>query len=204
MTATNLRSMLRDPSIELATISSHLDSMSHSARLAEVCFLGKKEQARLFDIARGQRPITIDHFVPRATAPMREVVHHGKNTLPVFTRFAKVFCRPETSGGGASGRELWGYNRTNGFLGTVVGPGYYVAYDHGQGEVLVDYLRIPAAHPAGWPEILPNSARLSRFVYNGTQDVLRGVSSHVTIGRARRGEQWMNAWFVLCREDAAD
>ena len=45
------------------------------------------------------------------------------------------------------------------------------------------------------------SARLSRFVYYRTQDVLRGVSRHVTVGRATKGGKPMSAWFVLCRDD---
>ena len=92
-------------------------------------------------------------------------------------------------------------NRNSGLIETTVGPGYYVAYDRGADEVLVDYLRQPPRHPEGWPEILPNSARLSRFVYNGTQDVLRRVSKHVSIGRAMRNQKWMDAWFILIRQD---
>ena len=70
-----------------------------------------------------------------------------------------------------------------------------------EGEVLVDYLRVPPKRPEHWPEILPNSARLSKVVYNGMQDVLRGVSRHVAIGRATKGGKPMSSWFVLCRED---
>jgi hypothetical protein len=47
--------------------------------------------------------------------------------------------------------------------------------------------------------MLPNDARLSRLVFNGTQDVLRGISKHVCIGRASRGGKWMDNWFVLVR-----
>jgi hypothetical protein len=32
-------------------------------------------------------------------------------------------------------------------------------------------------------------------------DVMRGVSTHVSIGRARRGGKMSDNWFVLCRED---
>jgi hypothetical protein len=32
-------------------------------------------------------------------------------------------------------------------------------------------------------------------------DVMRGISSHVSIGRARKKNGWMDAWFVLVRED---
>jgi hypothetical protein len=104
------------------------------------------------------------------------------------------------------------------------GPGYFVAHPADTaGEVTIDYTRQPGplpssnahsnAHsndgadgpsgtPSGWPAFVPNSARLGRFVYQGTTDIVRGLSNHVSIGRARRGTEWMDAWFVLCREDA--
>jgi hypothetical protein len=181
-------------------ISKHLDGLDHPRRVEAVTSLGRKEQSRLFDAAKGYRSISIADIVPPDRAPMREVVHHGKNSLPAFTRFAKVFCRPD--GDDAKSGDLWGYNRNSGLVSTAVGPGYFVAYDHGDGEVLVDYTRLPLRKPSHWPEMLPNDARLSRFVYNGTQDALRGVSTHVTIGRATKGGKPMDAWFVLCREDS--
>jgi hypothetical protein len=38
---------------------------------------------------------------------------------------------------------------------------------------------------------------------------MRGISSHVTIGRAKKGgpketSQWMDNWFVLVRDDASE
>lgn len=67
--------------------------------------------------------------------------------------------------------------------------------------MLVDYTRLPTLAPKGWPRILRNEQRLSRFVYNGTQDVLRGVSKHVSIGRAMRNGKDLDNWFVLCRTE---
>jgi len=66
--------------------------------------------------------------------------------------------------------------------------------------VNIDYTRVPPRGAEGWPAVLPNSARLSRFIYNGTQDRMRGVSAHVTIGRASRAGKDMDNWFVLVRE----
>jgi hypothetical protein len=67
----------------------------------------------------------------------------------------------------------------------------------------IDYTMAPQPQdkPDTWPEIVPNSERLGRFVYEGMVDVMRGISSHVSIGRARRKEAWMDAWFLLVRED---
>ncbi len=193
-----LRELLSNDPLEMDDIAAHLDALGPAERVAEVRSLRRRDQARLFDAAEGRLPISIANLVDPAREPLQEVVHHGKNSLPAFNRFAKVFVRP------ASGEHhaLWGYNRTGSFIETVVGPGYFVAEAaETAGEVLVDYLRVPPESPAHWPRILPNSARLSRFVYYRTQDVLRGVSRHVTVGRATKGGKPMSAWFVLCRED---
>ena len=192
-----LRDLVHGGAPEMAAIEAHLDALGTAERLAEVRSLRREEQSLLFDAAEGHRPISLDDIVPHDRGPMQEVVHYGKNSLPAFNHFAKVFVRPESSS-----PELWGYNRTGGFLEMIVGPGYFVAYPHTvAGEVLVDYLRLPPRRPESWPRILPNSARLSIVVYNGTQDILRGVSTHVTIGRATKGGRAMSAWFALCRDD---
>jgi hypothetical protein len=88
------------------------------------------------------------------------------------------------------------------------GPGYFVAYQPTEplalhGGVIIDYRRVPPDKPEGWPPVLPNTARLSRFIYNGTVDVMRRVSDRVTIGRAMRGSQPMDNWFVLVRRDVS-
>jgi hypothetical protein len=68
-------------------------------------------------------------------------------------------------------------------------------------EVLVDYNRVPDAHPDGWPAIRTNERGLSRFVYGFMIDTLRRVSEHVTIGSAARRGRDIGSWFVLCRQD---
>jgi hypothetical protein len=192
-----LRELLGVPEPDMQRIERHLDELTHSERVREIRSLGRSHQARLFDAAEGHRAVSLSDIVDANQPPMEEVVHHGKNSLPAFSHFAKVFVRPPEP----DEPELWGYNRAGGFIETVVGPGYFVAYPYGEQEVLVDYLRVPPEHPPHWPDILPNSARLSRVVYNGTQDILRGVSEHVTIGRATKDGKPMSAWFTLCREN---
>jgi hypothetical protein len=190
-----LAAMLAGAQPDLRAIAAHLDALPSDARIAECVALSGRAQARLFDAAQGFRPIGLTDLVPAEVPAMTEVPHFGRNSLLAFTRFAKVFCRPD----GEVKDELWGYNRNPlGLIETIVGPGYYVAYPYSTpGEVLVDYLRTPPRKPAHWPPILPNSARLSRVVYNGTQDVLRGVTAHVSIGRAWRRGKVMDNWFVL-------
>jgi hypothetical protein len=115
----------------------------------------------------------------------------------VFRFFAKVFARPAEGAG-----ELWGYNDSGVVVNRCVGPGYFTVRPWTTpGEVVIDYTRLPGGRCAGWPVMLRNDQRLSRFVFDGTQDVMRGVSHHVTIGRARKAGRWMDNWFVLCRED---
>jgi hypothetical protein len=182
---------------DVAAVEAYLDGLDSTTRLAEARSLGRRAQARLFEAAAGHRALALTDFVPADTKPMVGVVHHGKNSLPAFNRFAKVFCRPDAG----SDEELWGYNRNSPLVETTVGPGYFVAYGHGDGELLIDYLRVPPKRPDPWPEILPNAARLSRFVYHRTQDVVRGVSRHVSIGRMTKNGTSRSNWFVLCRED---
>ncbi len=191
----SLRHLLRRTHYDIERAAAHLDALPPASRVHEVRALRPRELARLFEAASGHRAIGLDFVVPEALPPMREVVHEGKNSLPVLTHFAKVFCRPEEEDD-----VLWGYNRTHPLVTHLVGPGYFVLRPHEvEGELLVDYLHVPPRAPRGWPRILSNEARLSRFVYAGTQDVLRGVSAHVSIGRAFRDGRPMDAWFALCR-----
>ncbi|MCS6799720.1 MAG: hypothetical protein NZ898_14600 [Myxococcota bacterium] len=196
----NLRERLRSGDIDMAAVAAYLDELDPAARLEQIRALERGEQARLFEAASGFRPIDLDFFVPHDRLPLVEVVHHGKNSLPVFTRFAKVMCRPPAGQG--EPETLWGYNRSGAFLETVVGPGYFVVRRADRaGEVDIDYFAVPPGKPEGWPPIVGNERRLSRFVYHHTRDRMRGVSRHVSVGRASRDGRPMDAWFVLCRED---
>jgi len=189
----DLDASLRSGRFDLKEIRAALDAQSHEERLRAIRSLSGKAQAQLFEAAKGVYTLTLDDLVPPTVAPMHEVPHNGKNSLAMFTHFAKVFCRPS-----ADAKELWGYNRSGDFVETFVGPGYYVAYEQG-GEVMVDYTRQPSGKPESWPQMLSNHARLSRFVYADMVDALRAVSSHVSIGRAIRKGKVADNWFVLCR-----
>lgn len=89
----------------------------------------------------------------------------------------------------------------------LIRPGYFVAYEtagnpgwQARGGVVVDYFQSPSAQPpAGWPPIVPNSRGLQRYIYGGTRDFLRRVSSHVTIGAVFKADRPMDHYFVLCR-----
>ena len=120
-----LRDLLTVDAPDMRAIEAHLDGLDPEERVTEIRTLGRAHQARLFDAADGHRPISLEDLVASDHGPMRDVVHHGKNSLPAFNHFAKVFVRPA-----AERQELWGYNRAGGLIETVVGPGYFVAYPH--------------------------------------------------------------------------
>jgi hypothetical protein len=127
----------------------------------------------------------------------------GTNTLPLprgLRRFEKRFARSP----GETDR-LFGYNEWA--LRRLIGPGYFVAKptaDHPawreRGGVVVDYFEVPEGRvPREWPEVVPNSEGLQRFVYRGTRDFMRRVSGDVSIGAAFREEEALDHYFTLCR-----
>jgi len=189
----SIHEFFRAGNVDVAGLAAYLDGLDSRLRVAEARDLAADEQARLFEAAQGFRRVTLDDFVAKDRAPLEPVVHHGRNSLPVFRLFEKRFCRPD-----AAGEELWGYNEQT--WKTFTGPGYFVAKPASDLEVVIDYCEVPPRKPADWPAILENSARLSRFIYYRTRDFMRGVSKHVTIGRATREGKPMDNWFVLCRE----
>jgi hypothetical protein len=182
--------------VDVAGLSRHLDGLDDAGRAAATRAMTPGQQARLYEAVRGFRALTLEHFVPASAAPLAPVIHTGKNSIPVVSHFEKHFCRPS-----AGSDRLWGYNRNPPAVQVVSGPGYFVCYAIDAGEVLIDYTELPPGKPDAWPPLRPNSAGLSRFIYNGTKDTMRGISAHVSIGRAARGGKVMDNWFVLCRRD---
>lgn len=190
----SLAELLARPGTVPAELADHLDGLPSDVRVAETVALGRDAQQTLWEIAgRSMAPLALTDFVPSDAPPLQLFPFEGKNSLPVFTRFRKVFYR-RTEGG------LAGFNDAP--IGWLIGPGYYVFRESpdGPGPVVVDYMQVPQSHPPGWPAIRPNERGLTRFVYGSTRDFLRKVSRDVVIGRAyRRGEAPMPNWFVLCR-----
>lgn len=182
-------------------IAAFLDGLAADARLAEMNALRRKDQIRLWDIAASAPDITLEHFVPAGTPARTEVIHNGKNTLPLFNYFQKRFCIQNDGD-----RVACGYNE--GSTRWLLGPGYFVLHDTTsdaawaeRGAWVVDYFQVPTGDVVpSWPAIKPNSRGLQRLVYYQTRDFMRRVSSHVSIGRAWKRENSLPAWFVLCRE----
>jgi len=180
--------------IDLEGLTKFLDGLEPAARIAETRTLSARQQARLFEAAEHYRRVTLDDFVPKDLPPLKEVIHHGRNSLLAFTTFQKRMCRPPEG----HDDQLWGYNEQA--MRVFTGPGYFLTKPVDEWEVVIDYFDVPPHKPESWPKILPNHARLSRFVYHKTRDFMRGVSDHVSIGRASRNGKPMDNWFVLCRD----
>ncbi len=190
-------SVLLEPTIDLPRLTEVLDGLGHEGRVHATRGWGKKRQAELFEAAKGHMPLTLDFLVPASMGPLVEVIHDGKNTLPAFTHFQKRFVRLEGE------TFLGGYNHQT--LSPLTGPGYFVAMlgeaEH-EGELAIDYTKIPKSKPASWPDVKTNEGGLGSLVYGGMVDYLRGLSAHVSIGRAYKGKA-MDAWFALVRKDVA-
>jgi hypothetical protein len=183
-------------------IADYLDQLPADARLNETMALGSAAQSKLWTLAAEAAPLTLDHFVPASTADRTEVIHQGRNTLPVFTRFQKRFARPIDGS-----QRLFGYNE--GATRPLIGPGCFVTVPTAgnaawteRGAIVVDYFQVPDGPvPDAWPKVVSNSTGLQYLVYRHTRDFMRRVSSHVSIGHAWKGESEMTiAYFVLCRE----
>lgn len=191
----DLRNLIDETHLDLTRLGKVLDELGHEGRLWSIYQWTRRDMARVWEAAKGVHPLTLDDFVPPSTGPLVEVIHHGKNSLPSYRYFQKRFCKPKEGTD-----QLIGYNE-QAWQGAT-GPGYFVAHPSTDpGDVDIDYTMLPKEKPEAWPRILPNSARLGRFVYYGMIDVMHGISSHVSIGRAKKKHGWMDAWFVLVRED---
>ena len=193
--------VLFEGEVDIHRIAEVLDGLGHPGRVATIHGWGLHQQQRLYEAAKGLKPLTLDYYVPSGVEPLKEVIHWGKNSLPAFTHFQKRVCRPKEAEG-----ELYGYNE-NGEK-WAVGPGYFVIHaprenrpNAEEGELDIDYTMTPPAKPDAWPAIKKNEGGLGKVVYGGMIDVMRGISSHVSIGRAFRGGKFTENYFVLCRED---
>ncbi len=176
-------------------IAAFLDGLSASDRLDAVTALaGPGLQGRLWEAAAAGPRVALADLVPPDFPPLREVIFHGKNSLPAFTLFQKRFCRPA----GQDGDALWGYNHQA--LAWLTGPGYFVVHDDAARGAAIDYRHVPPRGCDGWPAVRPNDRGFSRFVYRDMIDYLRRVSRHVLIGRATRHGKDLDNYFVLCRD----
>lgn len=203
----SLKTMLDDATTSIDAIGAWLDDLDHDTRKAAAFSLDRSGQRALYERAARSPAIALDHFVPGTVPDRTEVIHHGRNTLPLPSSqklFEKRFCRP---GAGDETLGMYGYNEapTRG----LIGPGYFVAIETAgkpewevRGAVVVDYFQVPQGPVVeGWPEVVPNSRGIQFFIYHQTRDYMRKVSEHVSIGAAYKKEKALGHFFVLVRED---
>ena len=187
-----LRDLLEKPDTTLADLQRHLDALDGKTRIAECRQLGRRQQIRLFDLARDGAPVTPEDMVASARDG-EPVPWYGKNSLPAFTHFEKHFRRHED--------KIVGFNSNPFHVTMVTGPGYYVCTPDASRpkEIVIDYTQLPARAPAGWPKVKRNTSGASIFVYGHMKDYCRRVSDTVVIGAAERKGKPIGAYFVLCR-----
>ena len=196
MSQESVTQALKAPSLDIDALCAALNAIeSDEARVSAVRSIGGRDQARIWAAAVG-RSTALTDIVPADREPASEVIHAGKNSLPVFTHFEKRFCRVSDND-----EVLYGYNE--GATRPLIGPGCFVAHHFAdRDEVGVDYYQVPpddAVLPAGWPRPVPNEKGIQMLVYAKMVDYLRKVSDHVTIGRAvKKGKETGN-YFLLCR-----
>jgi hypothetical protein len=196
--AEEVAALLCEPGASSSEIARFFDGLAHADRVSAIRSLGRAQQSALWDKSEGFAEVGLIDLVPPETPVDGTVRHYGKNTLPFFSHFEKRFAR-QTGVDADDPRELIGFNFQT--MAPLTGPGYFVAVPSEKaGEVLVDYRRVPKAHPPGWPDVKSNERGLSRLVYGFMVDTLRRVSEHVTIGSAARNGKDLGSWFILCRE----
>jgi len=200
----NLKGLIWDGASGIAAIAEMLDRAPHEERLEATRALDRADQRALYRKAKESSALTLGDFVPPDRSPLEPVRHFGRNTLPTpgnLRLFEKRFCKPTDSK-----TRLFGFNESP--FRPLIGPGYFVAVTTDanaewieRGAVVVDYFQVPEGAVArGWPDVVPNTHGLQRYVYNRTRDFMRKVSTHVSIGAAYKGEKSLDHYFVLVRE----
>ena len=186
-------------------ITEFLEALSPEQRLIETRSLNRAQQRQLYKLSADNPELSLADFVPLNTPERTEVIHSGRNTLPLpgkIKLFEKRFCRTSQAG------VLAGYN--HGITTALIGPGYFLAKStagksgwESRGSIVVDYFEVPSTEVVdGWPQVVPNHKGLQVLVYHKTRDFMRKVSEHVTIGAAYKKEKSLDHYFVLCRMDS--
>ncbi len=196
---TQLRNLILANNPQAADIASFLNGVGLEEKISATRSLsGPRVQRRLWDTVATNPRVVLSDLVPSGHQPLKPVVFHGKNSLPAFTTFEKICCRPPSA---QAADELWGYNET--VVRGLVGPGYYVVRSTAEaklGGAAFDYTLLPGGTADGWPELRENHKGVSRLVYAGMVDYMRRVADDVFIGSATKGNRELGSYFLLVRE----
>lgn len=185
-----------EPTVNVERIVELLDGLGHEGRYHTVRTWSKKEMERIFDAVKGHKPVDLDFFCP-VSEPKVEVIHdlHNAMGLPGYTQ--KRFCKVPGDDATLAG---WNATSTNIFTG----PGYFSATKgtgEYEGELVVDYTKLPKDKDPRWPPIQENGGLIGGIVYGGMIDYVRGISSHVSIGKAYKGGKPRGFYFAMVRRD---
>lgn len=156
----------------LESLAVAIEAVGHEERVNWIRGLPRRELAVMFALAEGTAMAPEDLVGDEGEV----VTHEGRNGLLLFTTFQKRFAR--------LGDEVVGYNHNSPFVRFFSGPGHFTTYasPERQGEVWIDYRKLPSRQHPDFPPIRDNMAGFSRFIFGGLVDVLRRVSEHVFIG----------------------
>ena len=168
------------------SLRAELDAASPADRLDWIRSLGRKDQATLFAHAKGAVSVGDYHGETGEV-----VINEGCNNLPAFNFFQKRIC--------LHGDQVQGYNENN--VRWLVGPGHFQVRpsEDVEGEVWFDYYFEANDAPESFPTPSSNKRGVSFLVYANMIDVMRGVSEHVSVGRAIKNGKETGNYFVLCR-----
>lgn len=175
---------------DLTQLAAILDASTHDERVSWMRTLGRSGLSRLYELAESAPPLTLSHF---HDAPGRAVIHHGQNSLAVFSSFQK---RVVDNAG-----VVQGYNHQS--MAWFTGPGHFTLAQDGN-EVVFDYTKEPASAFEGFPPLKSNTSGFSTFVYGHMIDRVRRVSRHCVVGAAFKKGKPFDAWFMLIREGESD
>ncbi|MBX3230170.1 MAG: hypothetical protein KIT84_24945 [Labilithrix sp.] len=185
-----------EPTVNVERLVEILDGLGHEGRIHTTRTWSKKEMSRIFDAVKGHRPIDVDYVVP-ISEPLVEVQHDLHNALGLPGKFQKRFAKIAGDPSVVVGFNVQPYT-------AFAGPGYFTASkgegEH-EGELVIEYTKIPKEKPEGWPKIVENAGLIPGIVYGGMTDYLRGISTHVSIGKAFKGGKPRGEWFALVRRD---
>ncbi|MSP26861.1 MAG: hypothetical protein EXR75_17310 [Myxococcales bacterium] len=193
--ANSLRALLESRASR-ETLRAFLTGLGPSERVRAALDISGALVGKLYEACAGGPALTLEDFVPAALGENKPVIFEGRNSLPLFTRFQKRFCR--------MGAQIVGYNHQT--MSIVTGPGFFVVAAASPsadvpGELYFDYTMTPGAVPSGWPAFKPNDAGLSNLVYKNMKDYMREVAPGVVVGTAYKLGKAQKAYFVLARSE---
>lgn len=181
----NLNELLYAENVTGGDVAVFLAALPNDERVRQATHLDRRHQALLWRLSEGNAPYTPAELAPADAAPLQTFPYEGQNDQLAYRSFQKVFYRQHDG-------SLAGYNVSD--AAWFAGPGYYLVATDATG-VYVDYRRVPTEKPEGQAEIEENGFP----VYGGMKDYLRRVYGDILIGRAYRGDDETDNYFVLAR-----